>query len=172
LPTDNNIANVIAQAEVALLELRELCNNGPQLRIVHRYRRTGTACQPGEEVAAVLLVHRNQEIPVPLSLSLRIVLNFLAEWRRIPQSATQIAVGIHASAFYRKHGLNAGAPLRRNITRSAVREYIQRIRKALGVAFASASLSIESKNVLVSEITMGNEILYRLRAAIEWIHLD
>src|SRR3989442_16297 len=83
----------------------ELDNNGPRFQIIHRLHKAGTDCQPGEEVAAVFLLNRGHEILVPLPLSLRLVFNYLAEWYRIPQSATQIAAGIHASAFYSKHGL-------------------------------------------------------------------
>jgi hypothetical protein len=89
-----------------------------------------------------------------------------------PQSATQIAAGMRWSAFYVKHGMNSGIPSRRKISRSAVKEYIKRIRKAFEFSFREIGLNLDSKRVLLSKTTMGNEINYQLRAQIEWVHLD
>ena len=108
---------------------------------------------------------------MPLSLALRQVVNYLAETRRIPQSATQIAAGMRRSAFYVKHGMNSGIPSRRKISRSAVKEYVKRIRKAFGLSFRKIGLDLDPKRVLVSKTTMGNEVHYQLRARIEWVHL-
>jgi len=163
---------VIAQAELALLEIRELANNGPRFRIVHRFHRVGADCLPGEEVLAIFLLDKAQEIPLLLSLSSRLVFNYLAEWRWVPQGATQIVTGIHVSPFYVRHGLNGGKLRRRKISRYCVKEYIKRIRRALGIALASANLLIDPTRVLTSESTTGNEVLYRLRAKVEWVHLD
>ena len=170
--TDNNALNLIAQAEIALLEAGELVNNGPKFRIIHRFHKQGTLCEPGEEVAAIFLLEKAREILVPFSLSLRLLFNYLAEGRRIPQSATQIAAGIHTSLFYTKHGFNAGPQLHRKITRSAIKEYIGRSRSALNIALVSAALPIDSSRVIMVQRTSGNEVLYRLRAKVEWIHLD
>ncbi len=170
--THSSFVNIIAQAELALFEVRELNQGGPRLRIVHRFHKTGVDCSPGEEVVAVFLLDGAHEILLPMSLSTRLLFNYLSEWRRIPQSATQIAMGIHASPFYARHGLNGGSLLRRRISRTGVKEYIKRIRKALALALASATLSIGSEQVLTSVNTTGNEVLYRLRATVEWVHLD
>ena len=168
----NDLKTIIVEAEVALLEQRELKHGGPHFKILHRFRACGTHCRAGEEIAAVYVASRTGEVAVPLSLALRLVFDYLAASRRIPQSATQIAAGIHASEFYKKHALNAGQSLRRKVSRSAVKEYIKRIRKALDAALAKAGLAIDSRSVLVSENTCGNEVLYRLRASVEWVHLD
>jgi len=162
---------VAEQADVLLAELTQLAQNGPRLRITHRFQLAGTLCRPGEEIWAISLICRERETPLPLSLALRQVLNYLAETRHVPQNASQIAAGMRRSAFYIKHGMNSGVPSRRKISRSAVKEYVKRIRRALALAFGEAGLRLDPNRILVSKTTMGNEVHYQLRAAIEWMHL-
>jgi|SRR5580700_1443805 hypothetical protein len=162
---------IVERAEVLLAELAWFSQAGPELRIVHRFQIPGTNCQAGEEIWLISIVHRGREIILPLTLALRQVVNYLAETKHIPQSATQIAAGMRRSAFYVKHGMNSGIPSRRKISRSTVKEYIKRIRKAFDFSFREMGLDLDPKRVLVSKTTMGNEIHYQLRARIEWVHL-
>ena len=131
----------------------------------------GTLCRSGEEIWGISLGWRERETPLPLSLALRQVLNYLAETRHVPQNASQIAAGMRRSAFYIRHGMNSGMPSRRKISRSAVKEYVKRIRQALALAFCAVGLHLDPNRVLVSKTTLGNEIHYQLRARIEWVHL-
>jgi hypothetical protein len=163
---------IAERAEVLLTELAELVQAGPTLRFVHRFQLPWTTCAAGEEIWAVFIIHRGREIPLPLSLALRLVLNYLAETRHIPQSATQIAAGMHRSAFYVKHGMNSGVPSRRRISRSAVKEYVKRLRSAIRIACRYAALDFDPGEVLVSRRTVGNEIRYQLRAAVQWVHIN
>jgi hypothetical protein len=167
----DNFRSIAERAEVLLAELAWLSQTGPELRIVHRFRVPGTNCQAGEEIWAISTVHRGREIILPLSLALRQVVDYLAETRHVPQSASQIAAGMRRSAFYVKHGMNSGIPSKRKISRSAVKEYIKRIRKAFDLSFREIGLNLDPKRVLVSKTTVGNEIHYQLRARIEWVHL-
>lgn len=52
-----------------------------------------------------------------------------------------------------------------------MKEYIKRLRRALKVAFDEAGMKLDPLAVLVSEPTEGKEVCYRLRAAVEWIHV-
>jgi hypothetical protein len=171
---ESSAVNMLAEADMAILELHDCINNGPTLQIVHRFhdRELGAACQPGEEVVAVFLLCRNRKIMLPLSLSTRLLVNYLAEWRHIPQSATQIAAGMRGSAFYRKHAANAGITIRRTMSRTAIKEYVRRVKTSLNVALVGASLPIDSDRLLVSSKTTGNEVLHQLRTRIEWLHLN
>src|SRR5690348_6974651 len=94
---------VACNAESVLSGLADQLQNGPTLRIVHRFWHPGTQCLAGEEVWSIALLHRGKELCLPLSLALRLVLNHLAETRHVPQSATQIAAGMRRSPFYVKH---------------------------------------------------------------------
>ena len=147
-------------------------HSGPQFRIVHRFHQPQTNCLPGEEIALISLVHRGRECPLRLPLSLRILFDYLARQRRLPQSAGQIEAGIHSHTFYLKHGANAGKKQLRRIGRSTVKEYVKRIRYALMQAFEAACISVDPNRVLVSEKTTGNEVLYRLRANVNWEHKE
>jgi hypothetical protein len=166
------LRSIIEKAKLLLLELNHVTQKGPHFRIVHRFGRTGMGCYAGEEVVAVYLIDGSNEIMLPLSLALRLLLDYLAHHRHIPQSATQIAAGMRVDLFYRKHGLNSGNSLRRNISRTAVKEYIKRIRAALNIALRKTALAIDPHRVLASCETMSNEVHYHLRASVEWVHID
>ena len=131
-------------------------------------------CAPGEEIVIVYLVHRSQLYPLRLSLALRMLVDYLARHSHFPQSASQIEAGMRADPFYLKHGSNAliHNGLKRKISRSAVREYIKRLRLALDLAFLEAGLNLDPQQVVVSERTVTNEFGYRLKANIEWFHID
>lgn len=159
------------KVHATLLELADLQQNGPILKVVHRFWDVGTECLAGEEVWGVFLMHRGKEFQLPLSLALRLLLNYLGETRHIPQSATQIAAGIRQSDFYSKHGANSGIVSRRRIVRSAVKEYIKRLRLAFGLAFAQAGLNLDPKCVVISHQTMSTEVQYQLRATIQLVHV-
>jgi hypothetical protein len=109
---------------------------------------------------------------MPLSLALRLLFDYLGNHRHLPQNATQIAAGIRTAAFYRNHGMNAGLPSRRKISRTAVKVYIKRIRKAIDIVLEKRAPRFEASRLLVSVKTMGNEVQYRLFAPVEWKHVE
>lgn len=167
----NELLRVAWKADVLVSELRGLLQSGPIIRIVHRFREPGTQCRPGEEVWAVFLIEQGNEIPLRLTLALRLLIDHLARTKHVPQSAAQIAAGMRASEFYLRHGANGGVILRRKFGRSSIKEYVRRIRRALELAFSDAGYQFEPSRVLVSLTTFGNERLYQLRARIELIHI-
>lgn len=164
---------IIRASETLLFELRDVRQNGPLFRIVHRFCSAGTNCLPGEEVAAIYVVHRGCDFLIPLSLTLRLLVDYLAKYSRFPQNASQIEACFKADPFYTRHGMNVATTgtLRRRITRSAIKIYIQRIREALACAFLEAKLPLDPRDVLLSQKTVMNEVGYRLRAMYQWIHI-
>jgi hypothetical protein len=170
----DSLESVVDGVDLLLAELRALKSQGPQLRIVHRFREPGTLCAAGEEIAVVCFVHRGQLYPLRLSLALRMLIDYLAKYSRFPQSASQIEVGIRADPFYLKHGANAMLHngLKRRISRTAIREYVKRLRLAIGAAFVKAEINLDPRQVIVSELTVMNEVGYRLKATIEWFHME
>jgi hypothetical protein len=157
-----------------LTELRELRSSGPHFRIVHRFREPGCMCTPGEEVAAVYLIHRSREIFVPLSTTLRVLFDFLAKHSYLPQNASQITAVFNTDPFYCNHGANArgDAKFVRKISRSGVKEFVHRIRIALALAFREANMNVNPAAVLRTEPTMTNEVTYRLKGVCEWVHVN
>jgi len=173
MPVDDDLTQIMDEVDLLFVELRELRASGPHFRIYHRFRKPGTLCAPGEEIATVCLVHRGREFCLPLSLALRILFDYLARHSRLPQSATQIEAGIRADCFYLQHGTaGRNKSISRGISRSYVRVYIERLRSALEIVFGRASSPISSCDVLLSERTVMNEVGYRLKATFNWTHID
>lgn len=170
---NDRFAPVIEEVEMLIAESSQLMAAGPRFHIVHRFHVPGTNCQAGEEVAVIWLIHQSRAYPLRLPLALRIFFDYLAR-HRLPQSAAQIEAGIRRDSFASSHGANARTSRKqtRRIGSSSVKEYAKRIRQALGVAFSEAGLHVDPARVLLSESTVGNEVLYRLKAAVEWTHLD
>jgi hypothetical protein len=165
---------LLQDIELVLTERKEIRSVGPQLVIWHRFQKPGiVGCSPGEEIFLVSLHSRGTYIPIKLSLSLKILIDYLARHRHVPQSASQIEAGIRAEPFYIKHASNAGAgkSQTRKICRSAVRVYIRRFRHAFGDASVEAGHTMDLASVLLSERTDGNEVLYRLKASVRWFHV-
>ena len=57
------------------------------------------------------------------------------------------------------------------ISRSLLKVYVPRFCKALKIASREAGLALNPNFVLITEQTDGNEVLYRLRAKVEWRHI-
>ncbi|MCI0718247.1 MAG: hypothetical protein L0338_04645 [Acidobacteria bacterium] len=171
---NSRFAPVLHRVRLLQVARRRLAATGPHFKIVHRFRQTGSGadCFPGEEVAWVILVWLGREVEVRLSLALRLLFNYLAQKNR-GQSAAQIVVGLRGDPFYLQHGANVqgGAKLRRRFSYGAVKEYVKRLRRALQAAFDEAGLKLDPLAILVSEPTEGNEVRYRLKATVEWIHM-
>ncbi len=165
---------IIRTIRLLAAERAQLTKSGPHFKIEHRWRAQGTECAPGEEVAAAYLVYRGREFLIPLSLTLRLVFDFLAKHTHLAQSASQIAACFRADPFYTRHGANAASDgtLRRRVARSAVRVYVQRIRRALALTFREASLRVDPSKVLVSQETVMNDVGYRLRGTFQVLHSE
>jgi len=170
----NNLSGVLYKVDLLIAEIKALRTAGPHFRIVHRFRMPETYCLPGEEIAAVYLIHRGREYHLRLSLALRILFNFLACHSRLPHSARQIEMGIRADDFYRQHGANATgrATATRGISRSIVRVYVKRLHRALALAFQEAKINLDPRQVVVSRATVGNEVSISLKASCDWLHID
>jgi hypothetical protein len=151
------------EIDVLVAERKELSAIGPQFKIVCRYGQ-GPDCESAEEISWVLLVHRSHEYLLPLSDSLLCMFDYLSQ-HRLPQSAVQIVRGM------RQRGNNVNARKTHTISRSSVKVYVERIRRALQVAFNEAQLRLDPYVVLKSEPTETNEIRYRLRADVQRVRV-
>lgn len=175
MSTNNPISAVVDTVDLILGEVRHLRSVGPHFRIVHRFHIPGSNhCLPGEEVFAALLAWRGREYQLRLSPTLLLLFDYLAHHNRIAQSAKQIELGIRADDFYREHAKNAngGLGIVRRIPRSAVREHVKRLHRALAHVFQEAGLLIAPEKVLMVQQTVSNEVGYRLRATFLWTHID
>lgn len=171
----NSLTPVLEKVDLLIAELAQLRAAGPHFRIVYRFRVPGSIGRlPGHEVYAVFLVYRGREYQLRLTLAQRIVFDYLAYHRRLAQSARQIELGIRADDFYTFHAKNANGRtvLMRRIPRSSIKEHVRRLHQALGLVFQEAGLSIDPRSVLVVQDTVGNEVLYRLKATCSQTYID
>jgi hypothetical protein len=158
---ENDKSGPVAEAiDLVLTEAREMRSTGLHFRIFHQFRAPGTECLPGEEVLAICLDYRGREYQLPLSPSLLLICDYLLRHSRFAQTATQISIGIHESGFYAEHGRNVGRQRTRRIPRSAIREYIRRLHRALAIALKKAGLSIDPESILVVEQSVSNHARY------------
>jgi hypothetical protein len=169
---NDRFAAVLEEIELILAEAAQLMESGPKFRVVHRFQQPGTDCRPGEEIASIWLIHRSREYPLRFPLALRLLFDYLARHRWLAQTASQIEAGIRRDAFSLRHGANVRTSREqtRRIHHSTVKEYVKRIRQGLQQAFAEAGLDFDPRSVLMSEKTMGNEVTYRLKASVTWLH--
>lgn len=164
---------LIRELEVVQLELAELRMAGPQFVIIHRFREPGVLeCTPGEETADILFRRHHSLTSLRLPTIGRLLFEYLARNRYSPQSAEQIALGIEKDSFIQEQGLHAKASvdLKTTISRVAVRQHIMRMRKRLGQLFRRLGINLDPTRVLVSVETETNEVRYRLRAFVTWLH--
>ena len=166
-----DLHEILRQTELLSSELAELWQAGPVLEITHRFQAPGSTCLPGEEVWAVALLYRGHQARLPLTLALRLLCNYLAETRHVPQSAAQIVAGIHRNPFYSRHGANSGLLTRKKISRSAIKEYVKRIRTALKIALHEVAVDMDPRRILLSRDTVGKEVQYQLRVNAQWVHI-
>jgi len=174
MPAKSSLSPVLNKVDLLVAEITNLRTAGPHFRIVHRFRMPGSACLPGEEIVAVFLAYRGCEYQLRISLTQRILFDFLAHHSRLAQSARQIELGIRADDFYNLHAKNANrrTVLTRKIPRSSIKVHIRRLHQALGLVFQESGLSMDPGKVLIIQGTVGNEVGYRLKATCSWIHFD
>jgi hypothetical protein len=166
---------ILKKVDLLVAEIAQLRASGPHFRVSFRFRLPGsTGRLPGQEVFAVFLVYREREYQLRLTLAQRIVFDYLANHRRLAQSARQIELGIRADPFYKSHAKNANGRtvLTRRIPRSSIKEHVRRLHQALGMVFEEAGLGINPRSVLIVQDTVGNEVLYRLRATCSATYID
>jgi hypothetical protein len=165
-----DIGPIIEEVEYLLAAAAAFRAVGPRLQIIHRFHRSETSCAPGEEVAAVYLVHRSELYHVRLGIGELLLFDYLAK-SRLPQSAAQIQAGVRSDPFYTRHAWNSGATRRQVRRINHVRVYVKRIREALALSFREAGMDYaDPYKVLVSETTTSNSVLYALKCSIEWVH--
>lgn len=171
---DNELMPVLDEVDLLVAELRELRESGPYFRIYHRFHKPGTICAPGEEIVAVCLVHRGQEYPLRLSLSLRILFDYMARHSHLSQNASQIAAGIRADPFYTRHASNSGMreAMTRRICRSYIRVYMPRLHKQLTKIFQKAGLLIEGRSVVRGQKEVVGSTAYALDANVVVMHIS
>jgi hypothetical protein len=173
---NHDFSPVVENVQLLIAERDQLRSSLLPFRVTHRFRMPGTDCWDGEEVLAISCTPRGREYQLRLSPALLILGDYLLRDSRFAQTASQIADGIHANSFYsEKYAANGRGRRHRimRIPRSAIREYIKRLHRALALVFHEANLSIDPFDVLTVEESVGNQVLYQWKASsVEVVHFD
>jgi hypothetical protein len=174
MPTNNSLALVVHDVQLLIAELNQLKSARLPFRVTHRFRMPGTDCADGEEILALCFTPRGHEYQLRLSPALLVLGDYLLRNQRFAQTAGQISTGIQASRFYSEHATNGHGQRQRmrSIPRTAIKEYIKRLHRALAFAFHEAHLRIDPREVLTVEESVGNQVLYQWKAVVDVVHFD
>jgi hypothetical protein len=152
---------------------RSLHACGVHLIVEHRNHERGTFCAPGEMVGAIWLGGIPEPVPLVLAPMSLILTDCLCR-HRMPITALRIEQIMKSDPFYVHYGTNIreGEHVIRRPDRRTVKVYVGRIREQMKEVFEQVGLSIDPRQVLTSEVTDSNVVVYRLRATVEVVHVD
>lgn len=144
----------------------------PRLVLVHGHHLPETECLPGETVEQAVLIFGAKEFPLLLSLTGLLITDCLCRHRLTPLSASQIERILSSDPFYLHHGANARSNNRTAIKpkRASIKVYIRRLRVQFEKTLSEAGLSIRSEQILVSETTDSNVVVYGLKVNASFRH--
>lgn len=144
------------------------------VQIAHRWWVGETICTPGEELYAVNVFNNQQIEPVPLGMKDGIALDQIARGK-VPQSGTQWAESMNASAWVIRHGSRARPPMKRQyrFNERALKQSIWRLRSTLSSRFEKVGVKIAPDSIIES-IPCGREVKYRWNPQIflVWDHIE
>lgn len=166
--------SILRGLDLMKAEQSRLSMRGPSFIIIHRFWQAETICTPGEAIADVRLIHRARLHSFAVSTRPLLLFDYLARHMCLPQSASQIVAGISVDPFCQQHGYHADLHenINKKLSRNAIKQQIVRLRAALRGAFRDAGLNIDPDRVLTAEEIAGNEVRYRLKASVEWQHIE
>jgi len=159
---------LIEAVELILAEDALVSKRIPTFRIEHGFSQG--ACAPGEEVTAVQCLRVGMKFQLHLALAERLVFNLFGQNRTIAMDAAQVVSGL-GGWFFRDHARNSGNRQIVKVRVPTVKVIVQRIRKAMAVAFDKAGTPFNPYDVLQSFHAEGtNRVLYKLNAAVLFEH--
>ena len=173
---NNSLKRIVEEIEYLCAKRMQGMEKHPRFVVVHGHHQPGTLCLQGETVERAYLVFQAREIPLRLSPTGLVIADCLARHRRNLMSAAQIERIFLSDSFYLRLGANAlrGARTPIKPRRATVKVYIQRLRAQLAEALKEAGLNVPGDQMLLSETTDSNVVVYRLASQIqiEIVHQD
>lgn len=162
---------VMTRIELLFAERRALNEQGPHLKLFYR-PGDDRSSYTGEEIWAIAVVFRGKEVCLPLGDSMRHFMEYLCRTRHFPQSARQIATGVAGKASGTGNDRTARKRvIGRKVRYKAVKTYIARARIALDYGFSELSIPLRSDQVLVSQCSVSNQVLYQIRVNVEAVRI-
>jgi hypothetical protein len=166
------LSHVVEEIDYLCAERNMLAAEGPHFRVIHEGHQQGTLCLHGETIEQICLVHRWNLFPLPLSPTGLLVMDCFCRNRLKPLTTSRITQILDTDPFYTRHGANLciGKLVPASPGRSAIKVYVQRIRRQIASAFDSAGVMLDPNRILISETTENNVVAYTLRASVEFVH--
>jgi hypothetical protein len=166
-------AELVQELDVALAERRDLRQRGVHLIVTHLDHVPGTVCSAGETIGDIALGGFPEPIPLGLSHISHFLLDCFCRYR-MPLTASRVEEIMSTDPFYTNYAANR---LGHNEAiarpdRNTIRVYIWRIRRQLDKVFQQLGLSLDPETILISEVTDTNVFVYRLKATVEFLHID
>ena len=169
--SDSRFNQLIQEVDFLLAEKRHLRERGIHLIVTHLGHVTGTLCAAGEWVGNIAL----GGLPEPLSFGFAQMSLFLVDCfcrYRMPLTASRIEEIMTTDPFYARYGENGHNSIAALPDRTNVRIYVPRIHKRMEQVFRKAAIDLDPRNVLVAELTESRILAYRLKATVEFLHVD
>ena len=166
------LSHVVEEIDYLRAERNILASEGPHFRVIHGGHQRETLCLHGEIIEQICLLHRWNLFPLPLSPKGLLIMDCFCRNRSKPLTASRIDQILACDSFYIRHGANLGIArlIATSPGRSAIKVYVQRIRRQMTRTFESAGLMLDPAQVLVSEATENHVVAYTLRASVDFIH--
>jgi hypothetical protein len=166
-----SFGQLIEEVDFLLAERRHLRARGVHLIVEHLDHVPGTVCAPGEMIGNIAVGGLHEPVPLGLSHMSLLLVDCLCR-NRLPLSAQRIEQIMNTDPFYIHYAANRigydqtiGKPDGRT-----VRVYVSRIRKRMDTVFQELGVRIDPLQILTSEATDSNVIVYRIKATVEIVH--
>jgi hypothetical protein len=168
-----SFGQLIEEVDFLLAERRHLRARGLHLILEHLDHIPGPICAHGEMIGNISLGGLYEPVSLCFSHVSLLLMDCLCR-HRLPLSGRRIEQIMNTDPFYVHYAANRIGH-QQNIARPnsrTVRGYVSRIWKQMHKVFQEVGLKLDPRQILVSEPTDSNVILYRLKATIEIVHRD
>lgn len=167
-----SFAQLVQEVDVALAERRDLRQRGIHMIVSHLRHIPGTACSAGEMIGDISIGGFLEPVSLGFSETSLILMDCFCRYR-MPLTALRIEEIMNSDPFYAHYAANR---IGRNCVvlpdRSSIRMYVWRIRKQMEKVFQDVGLRFDPQQILISEMTETNTLVYRLRATVEFLHVN
>ena len=162
---------LIEEVDFRLAHRRHLRERGVHLVVTHSHHVPGTLCAPGEVIEDIALVGQPEPESLGLSHMALLLMDCLCRYR-LPLTALRIEQIMNTDPFYVHCAANRLGPNEciAKPDRRSVKVYVPRIRSQMEKAFERNGLNIHPEQILVTETTDSNIVVYSLRATVEIRH--
>lgn len=170
---NDRFARLVEEVDFQLAQRRHLRARGIHLIVTHLYHLPGTFCAPGEMIGDILISRMTEPISLGLSQMSLLLMDCLCRYRT-PLTALRMEQIMNSDPFYLDYAANqiGNDQIIAKPDRRTARVCVPRIQKRMESVFQGLGLRVDPLQILTSEPTDSNVVIYRLKATVEIIHID